>query len=733
MGAVLATAVIGAQAQSAKPAPASPSPTVELADVVVTSQHRSESIQEIPVTVTAIEGSAIKEQEFRTLNEIGRTVPNFHISTIDNGGTGAPRFFLRGLGTNNNRGIRLTPFGVYVDGVYLNAPLGQNLPLFDVERIEVLRGPQGTLYGKNTIAGALNLISKAPSFDTGGYVKFGYGSYNEKSTELAFGGALSETLAARVSVYDNRRDSFVENALPGGPKISGPKDSAVRAQLLFVPNASTDWLFKVHGREISNDSSGWIRRGTLAGGRDAYGYLYPDDVRKTTLVSVADGTTTTWGTSLTGNVQLGGGIQLTSITSYESLKDTSRGTANNIVRDYRTAESDLDTTQYSQEFRIKSPQSGPLTWIAGAHFFHESLNSVSASGVNVPGGVQPARFANTAIDQGTDSAALFGSATYAVTPALDVTAGVRLTYEKKDIDLLSIGSPANTVLPGATWAGAGRELYAANITARQNEKRSWTEPTFDLNAEYKLAPNARTYGRVSRGFQSGGFNTSSNIDSPPATLKPEYLTNYEIGLKSEWFDKRLIANLAAFHYDYRDAQIFTSPLNVAGGSTASYMLNAEKSKVDGLEIELRGQATSNLFLFGNVGVLRTKYTEFSARPDAVGNQFSRAPKLTVNLGADYRFAAFGGTVALGGDLTYQSKVYFGPIVQIDPNLAQSGFTVANARVSYRPSTNKYVVSLYAKNLFDKEYRSIAINAGGSAYGFGYGAPRQVGVSVTANF
>ncbi len=726
--------LVAAEQNDAKKAKAQP--TTALKTVTVTAQHREETLQETPTTVSAINGTHITTDGVRAVGDITTFVPNAAAKNPD--GDGRPRWYIRGLGTGDTGAATVYPVGIYADDVYLNAPIAGGGPLYDLERIEILRGPQGTLYGKNTTAGAVNIISKKPDFDTDGYGTLGFGSKNERILNGAIGGALvDERLAARVAVYSEERDGFTQN-LSNDHTYGDVNKKAVRLQFLAQLTPDLEALWKLHSREHKGDGS----NGSLPVGRYYnVGYVRPHG-SKIQLNVDEDYKLDHDGTSLTFNWDLGG-YTLTSITAYDYIRNQSVSDA-----DYTPYEvngvSDVDNeyNQYSQEFRIASPQEDALRWLAGSHYFHEKLDSDALRYVRpgtLPNGTGSNQTGTVSRDLAythkTDSIALFGNLTYDFTEKFSVTGGLRWTQEKKDIDL----ALTQRLASGAPIAGADN-----NGTSEKD--KTWDAWTYDLTPEYRINDNLRVFFRYAHGFRSGGFNTGlSGGLSGLTTVDPEELDAYELGLKSEWFDGRLTANANVFYYDYSDIQV--NLLTVNNGILTTALTNGAAGEVKGAELEIEAQATEFLHLRAALSHLDTEYTDFKnvnpntgvVTADYSGNRFVRSPEQVISLGADYTIPLeIGGKLVAGGDVSYRGKEYFLADRQssVDSTLSQPHYTLANARLTWFNHDEKISVTGFVNNLTDRRYQvhgrpNGAVGSG--QYVITYGDPRTVGVSLTTRF
>ncbi|WP_323141517.1 TonB-dependent receptor [Massilia phyllosphaerae] len=722
VGVALALNLIGAAwAGTAIPAPADLAavPAADAADgaevqqVLVTATRRATGIQQTPVAVTALSGDTVQADELRVINDIAHYVPNFTGQSTE--GRERPRWFLRGVGSNDPSTTSLSPVGFYIDDVYINSVFGQGTPLFDLARVEVLRGPQGTLWGKNTIGGAINILSKRPDFTPGGYAKLGFGNRNSRIVEGAGGGALvADRIAGRISLYHEEGDSQTTNRV-GGRRFGGFDDNAVRGQLLFQTAPGDELLLNVHGRDYHGGGNPWAVAGT--------------DHRSIALNADNSDAVKTAGASLTGNWQLDGGASLTSITAYEHVERTLFGDGDYTAAELSRSRNTLASGQWSQELRLASSPQQQLSWIAGLHLFRENLGSTS-SDATLPDSAAT-RYQTNIFSQQTSSAAVFGSVTWRLSDNLDLTAGMRWTQDKKSLDLAGYSGSGVAFPDLGAWWTRGTTGLKRDLT--QDVSNTWRAPTWDLSPVYRISPSSRVYARVARGFRSGGYATSALTDAAFHTVTPEYLTSYELGYKSEWLQRSVIFNATAFHYDYKDIQVFALAPAATGSGTVSTLSNAGQGKSQGLELELKLQPTEQLGFYSNIGLLRTRFDEFANTPAAVGNAFARSPRRTANAGVDYRIPLADGRLSLRGDVTYRSREYFSATRQTSSLLWQEGYSLLNFNATYVPASDKYSVTAYVHNASDKTYLKLSLIP---AYGntpqlFGDG--RSVGLSASVKF
>jgi iron complex outermembrane receptor protein len=728
-GVSLSAVASGVCAQSQPAVLASLDPALE--EVVVTAQRRAESAQDVPAAITVVGGSQVLNQEVHNAGELTRFVPNFTADTTD--GHMRPKWFIRGIGASDASTHVVSPVGTYIDDVYFANPSAVGFPLFDLERVEVLRGPQGTLWGKNTTGGAINFISRAPSFTPGGYLKVGAANYGYYLAEGAVGGALIEDkLAARLSVHTEKLGGYADDLYAGGKAGKG-SDTALRAQLLARPVEGLEINANVHYRKFNGPTLPQYQISNRTDGRDNYGYLLPTSRDVYNSNAPADDEFEHKGATLHVTKDIGR-LQLVSITGYDKLdRETvsdGDGTPNEISRSH----GGFDEHQVNQELRLASPKSDRFNWIIGGHYFRDRLAADTTTGA-LPSALNLQFYRDIAYVLKTESLAGFVSGTFNVTDRLSISGGLRQTRETKSIDL-------NTVNVGSTVVFNNQPLWwlrnsvngVLPVVAVQDDKRTWNGTTYDITPEYKLTDNARVYARYAKGFRSGNFNGGAQTQAQVSVIDPEHLKSYEVGLKSEWFEHRLNANVSAFYYDYTNIQ--QNVIEARPQGSVNTLRNAGAGRSEGVEFELLARPIERLTVGLNVGLLDTKFTDFQASPtlNAAGNRFVRTPRNTSTLNVDYKVPLPSGAyVQLGTDWSYRSDAYFNATNQTNPHLSQKGYALGNATVAYVTQGERLRIAAYVQNLTDKTYRNTGL-AGANGYDtYSLGPPRTYGVTLTGTF
>lgn len=736
---------------SAGPADQSPR---QLGAVVVTAQRRAEKIQDVPTTVTAVSGNQITATD---TGSSAASVTNF-VANTSAGETAPtrPRWWIRGVGTGAQGYDVQSPVGVYFDDVYFSNVNATGQPVFDLQRVEVLEGPQGTLWGKNTTGGAIDFISVKPSFTPSGYAKLDQSAHDDELFEAAYGGSLiDDKIAARASFHAESSPGAYNNVSDGSTEPLF-HDDAGRIQFLANLSGDTTALLNLHFRDYYENGSDWTVIG--AGPNGAY-YKpssltagYTPDPSPSAVESNAPNTTQVRqdGLALTVNSTVGRNA-LTSITGFEGFQTVAFADTDYTPLELGRSYSAGDTHQLSEELRLASPREDRVNWVVGTMLFGEDINSNAVSAILpdvdtglTPTGVAP-KFQDVLFDQSTKSYSLFGSSTANFTDKFNVTAGLRYTDETKSDNLHIEGATAaaGSATSAAPYNNAATWWLPSSVNGlvaqgSQAVSKSWGAWTYDLTPEYKIADNARVYVRYAHGFRSGGYNSSATSQANIGIVNPEYLTSYEVGAKSEWLQGQLILNGDLFHYNYDDMQVNA----VSNG--ISLLTNAGKGRADGAEVTVEALPIDNLHLRLNTGWLNTRFVDYTTGGISyAGNHFVRSPHLSDVFNADYRLGLFNGNdVLFGTDWKYQSKYFFYTNDQVDANVTQAGYTLGDARLSY--VVHKLTFTGYVENLTNKIYKvhtlletnstapvPSSIYLGGDAVSWSEG--RIFGASVTAKF
>lgn len=762
---LLASAVAATLATAAAPSRADDA----LQEIVVTAQRRAENAQDVPVAISAFSARDLERVGVRQAGDITTIVPNLVLSS-PYGEEAEPVFSLRGVTSNDFSQNQSAPVAMYVDDVYKSVGALQALQTFDLDRVEVLRGPQGTLYGKNSTGGAISFFSRNPDLHAyDGYMTAGMGNYSGYSAEAAFGGPIKDgELGWRVAGYYNKRDGWLKSVVPGVEPADGIDALAGRLTLLGKVGDDFTAQFKVAATRS---------RGTPYGVRPANnvpavtGATPPTDFYENAALSMVHKVIDSDSVSLKMDWKVAEHAALTSVTGYDYGRwvmvgdDASVGTQIWGADTYASS-----VNQFSQELRLASTDTSGYTWIVGAYYGKDTVHAWLEYHYfdAFPGTIQDGTDASgnpvylygfdqaNSFDQVRSSTAGFANASFDVSPTITLRGGMRYTQDRLTIENFYalngglMGPPAyqglglptlwTQSLPviSSTYVSFTPGVFPRGATYPDMQKDN-SNVSFRGGVDWKPAPGQLYYFSVSRGFRGAAFNANAfNYDAEVTFADPEELTAYELGAKTEFLDRRMQLNAAIFHYDYRNQQFLDT--YTANGVLLYRELNAPKSRLDGGEVELRAKVVKDVELRANVGYTDSKYLEFVSHGVSVaGNQLPLAPKVTSSAGVDWRVGTLlGGDLRLDADAFYYAKQYFDPANT--ERIAQPAYTVFNARASLAfGSSHQYTVALWGKNLFQKEYITYALavrdpQQGGLGLDYTIPAePRTFGITGTIRF
>lgn len=729
-----------AAAQDAPPA------TGPLEEVTVTATRREESIQSVPISITAISGEALAEAGVKDTRDLVNFAPN--LAQQGSFAHTSPSFFIRGIGSTQFNPNANSKVGVYLDDVYLASPAVHGSQIFDVAAVEIARGPQGTLFGQNTTAGLVRMISTRP--DVGGGTtadaRLTVGRYGQLDPEAAIGFDTGSSSAARISVKRQARDGFQRNQLLDTD--DGEVDSlGWRGQWLWKGSDDVSLRMLVHGSRDRSQLVPYKQVGLVdpvtsepcaspragSGCSDFFGYSDSSDFHRGQW-DVPDQYTDV--TSFGGNATLDwklSAFTLTSVTAYEENESRVHEDPDASPNYVMTGNYYAKPRQTSQELRLTSPQ-GELSWIAGAYYFHET-NDTSV-GFPIPGFGPGALSGVSGVPEGfgqissmdTDSYALFGNVDVVASERIKLSLGVRYTHETKDVDYAAWLADVTDVSNAMLFVGreiTDRALFQT-IDFRNDE--SWDDVSGRVSLSYSFTDDVLGYATISRGFNSGNYNGGAFLNQAEATLvDPETLLSYEVGLKSE-LAEQLRLNLSAFYYDFTDQQVFV----LASGAESvpiQQLSNAAASTLYGLEMEATWRPVDSLVVQLGAGYTHSEFDQFDTPlgQDLSGRTLPSAPETNVNAMATYTIPSALGAWAFEVDGKYQSKQYFS--VNNDPILSQGAYTLANAHVSWTSSNEHTSVTAWVRNLADKDYLVGAFDL--ASFGWDQwvvGEPRTYGVT-----
>lgn len=724
IGLTLSLAAVQAQAQSTS-APAPASDAVTLDAVQVTARKREETLQEVPVAVTAFTADGLDKLNIRDLGDLDAQVPNLTVYAA-RGSSSTVTAYIRGVGQSDPLWGVDPGVGIYLDDVYIARPQGALLDVFDVERVEVLRGPQGTLYGKNTVGGAIKYISRGLSADTEGMAQLTVGNYGQLDVKGALGGSLgSDALRARVAVASLHRDGFGENTVTG-QDVSDKEILAARAQVgAFISDdfniqVAFDWM---------DDQSGVRGAKMLSANR-----FVPTAPPMASRYDVRNGMPNVNDTSMTGvsavaNWRISDDWNFKFVSARrESDTETNIDfdTTQATIADVKAFYSD---EQVSHELQFNYDGGGRARGVMGVYYFD------GEAGGQVLNNFFGLLFGDTQGTVYTDSIAVYGDWSFDITDKWKLDAGVRWTDEDKRADVLNRGYSDNTyTTPISVVADFDRTINFTNISPK-------------VSLGYQATDDILLYGLATRGFKSGGYNIRAQATAVPRSAEPfddEVVDSFEVGTKMSFLDQRLFLNLSAFHNKYEDIQlsVFTSYDSNGDGTNDAFFgdfTNAGKGTVQGLEVEYQWLPTRNWLISGNLAFLDAEYDEFiyAGLNIADEQEFTNAPEFSGALNVEYRTdLASGGSLSARVGYSYQDDVVATTeIVRTGAlPITEDGYGLVNAGVIWNTAGN-WSFSLQGSNLTDKEYRTTGYNlnaALGVVTGF-YGPPRQYSLSARYDF
>lgn len=726
----------GLHAQDAAAQPAAPqsqddnSDAVTLDKVTVTARKREETLQDVPVAVTAFTPAALDKLNIQDLGDLGAQVPNLTIYAA-RGSSSTATAYIRGVGQADPLWGVDPGVGIYLDDVYIARPQGALLDVFDVGRIEVLRGPQGTLYGKNTIGGAIKYISRELPKELSGFGQISVGNYNQLDAKAAIGGPIggSENLRARLSVASLNRDGFGKNLTNDQP-VSDKEINALRFQLGAFASEQFDVQFAV---DWLDDQSGV--RGAKMLAPNPFAPAYPPlnsryDIRSG-MPNVND--TEMKGASATLNWR----PNLDWAFKYVIAKRES-DTSTDIDFDETPlpivdVHANYSDQQVSHELQVNYDGGGRARGVMGLYAFNGDAGGVVRNKFSFPGlplSIVNPIWGDTRGNVNTRSFAVYADWTFDLTDRLKLDVGARYTDEDKHAVAL------NRFYTDGTYTVVGPLGTAANFDKTVNFKN--VSPKVSL--DYQVTPDIMVYGLASRGFKSGGYNIRANTTAVPRSGEPfddEVVDSYEVGTKMGLLDQRLFLNIAAFHNVYKDIQlsVFTVyPLPNGQNGFFGDFTNAGKGTINGVEIEYQYLPTRHWSISGNFAWLDAKYDKYIDRGVNIADQqkFTNAPKFSGALNVEYRTElAGGGNLSARATYSYQSEVY--PTTDLSEAIKQDGYGLLGAGVIWKLN-DTWSFKLEGSNLTDKSYRTTGYNIGGYGIltGF-YGAPRQYTLSVRYDF
>ena len=671
-----------------------------LEDIVVTAQRRSERLQEVPIAVTALSSSALETRGIDSTPGLQAAVPGLVFTQSLN----SPTLYLRGVGTTDSSAGSESSVATYIDGIYYPSLPGSVFSLSNIERIEVLKGPQGTLFGRNATGGLVQVITRDPPADFSGKLKLGYANYDTLDGSAYVGGPITPELGIDVALYARDQGKGWGYNSVAGRKSYYLDEKQIRSKLVYSNGGTTAKLSVDYGRVDSDRGGSW----TFLPGALGVGGIRSDDPYDPQGEVQGDGYSRQYGASFILEQQVGD-VRVTSLSGLRRVKS------------YLQSDQDATPTRlnlfdfvqydrsFSQELQIASTGNGPFQWIGGLFFMDRTAGY---DRFRLEGSFE------TVSHQDTRALAAFAEATYEFLPKAEITFGLRYSSDRQTIE------------------GSQTSLTSGAVTI-QDARTTFNELSWRAVANYRAQPGLMLYAGYNRGFKSGLYNLIT-IGPNRLAVRPEIVDAFEGGFKWDVADNRLRINASAFHYIYKNLQM--SQATTAG----AFSFNAARARVTGGELEVNYRAARGLtFTSGLVYMPDAKYTSFPNAPlstplpaggnvltraDATGNRMIRTPKLTLNVGANYE-------IDVGPDLLLFDLGYYynsGFAIEADNRLSEGSYSTFAASVAYTFSDPQISVRLWARNLTDTRYYD---QVSESAFGDRGrpGAPRTYGISIEKSF
>lgn len=705
-GIALTVAMIASEGALAQDA-STPTPGTGIEDIVVTAQRREERLQDVPIAVTAVTGDSLARSGVTDTRQLTQSMPSVVFSRVNS----SFQPYIRGVGTRNANIGDESNVSLYIDGVYQPVMSSLGFDIINVERIEVLRGPQGTLFGRNSTGGLINIITPDPTDELSGRVIARVGSYGEKSLQ----GYISTGIAPGVSIDltgSVAGDSgYIKDLVNGGHR--GDRSSeVVRAKILIEPSETFRAVLTGNYTRYADSSSVSEQpfRGNSIGVR-APAPVIPTEPWQTAIDVDTNAKSKTYSTSLQTRLRLGG-VDIETTSAYIDSKAISITDSDATSKPIGSVRAPQSSSYVENEVRALSTGDGAFSWILGAFQF-----SGNGAFDGLESYANDALVSRTFTRQEVESYAGFGEGTLRLNDHISLIAGLRYTWEKRNYEAYNA---AGTVVP---------------FRESSNEKL-----TYRLSAQYKFSEQANIYASYSRGFKSGVYNGFATNIAAAAPTRPETLDSFELGFKTDPLDW-LRVNGSVFHYDYTDIQ--QSARDPA--TTLVLLFNAASATVDGAELEVTARAGRSFNIRGYATLLRAKYEDFPTaqifRPtgmggntsiapfDASGKDMIRAPRFTLGVNFDWSHETSAGLFGIAGNIFHSAKYYW----DFENRLTQPAYTMINGDISWSPSEDAPVrLSLFVRNLANEVVYS-QMTSTATADKAGFERPRTWGASASFTF
>ncbi len=747
----IAVSAMGTGLYAQEAAPAADATEAVLEEIVVTSQRRTERLQDVPIAVTVLQEQFLVDSNVHTLEELNGVVPGF--VTTNTVSYGAAPLSIRGIGGANGGGNFFAdePVAVYMNDVYIGRLSFSTADLVDIASIEVLRGPQGTLYGRNSTAGALLIKSARPTDEFEGYVRGDVTSIEEYRIAGALSGPLVDgVLKARAAFSYSNRSGFGTNTF-NGKDVGGSEDTSGRLTLEWTPSA--DLTVTLIGEYLDrNAEPATIQVADVSNPLQASPFVIRPDLKQLLDADRFALNAPNFLNSETGAVTFSidwdlGFATLDSITGYREYNLDGAQDSDGTAADFFNNNGTLRNKQWTQEVRLTSPADQRLTWIAGFFYIHENnaMNPFEIRNINAL--FRLGTLATFRAFQKLDAVAGFADATWKATDRLSLTVGARYSYERKNFnnDLLVQILNGGTIPPFVPGLG-GLTFPAGAVFSDPPQfvaRKSWNDFSPRAVIEFRVNENVLTYFSYSQGFKSGGFNA---FGLAPA-FGPENVDAFELGWKSDLADGRLRFNVAGFYYDYSDLQV---RLGVPTGGVE--IANAAQASIKGVEIEMAAAPVEGLRITGNLTYLDATFDQGSnlrqvppgllfpigapiplEAVSVAGNRLSRAPKWQAYLSGEYAFPVMDlGTGRIQLAYRYQDNVFFLETNQDQPTFRSGSWSEVDLRISLESVDGRWEVAFFGRNITDDRHLTQVTQLGSFPNG-AVNAPRRWGGQVAIRF
>ncbi len=722
-----------------------------LEEVIVTAQHRQQNIQDVPLAVTALNEDALKKSDIFDAATISQHVPGVVYAEF---APGQALVAIRGISSADDGAGLENSTALFLDGVYIGRGAGINFDMFDLERIEVLKGPQGTLFGRNAIGGAFNVVTSKPSDEFTAKVGVTGGNEGIFRAQGYASGPLTENLTGKISVNHRQHDGYVDNVLLG-TELQDQDQTSVRGQLRMDLDSS-EWLLSVDYMEDDRTDMG---RTPLA------------DNAPLSVIGAANGITgprqnaspydgfsmrEAWGVSLQGDIEFGSGT-LTSISAYRDhstdweMQSVGVGLGaiglpfDEVIDDIVE---DIETVQ--QELRWTSDLDGNINYTAGVFYFREKTDRVEQFKITKAGdytGLTQTAVGNQAVigneytrtQNITNSYAAYGQGDWAFREDWNLTVGLRYTYDKKNYTATAVdcgnlpdsGPFAN--FPECAGVRGSLNIVSESFTVSPSD--NWDELSYKAALQYFPNDDVMVYGSVTTGYKSGGFAGSQGVQSSASTsVSPETAINYELGFKGDLFDASLRLNITGYYTDYEDLQIVRFGPVVGSAFGTFQTTNIGQADIYGIEVEWGWYPTDNIRFLGNYAYMDSEVNDLvietlAGTTDASGSNLRQAPESSWNLILGYNLPTAMGSFDFQVEYSYMDEQIND---YIDQRTVVQQHELVDARIAWTSANEKLEVAVWGKNLTKEDYISHSYVIGPGVIGV-WGPPQTYGITATYSY